>query len=58
MRASLQVLASTITRLPALQGCFYEGYMATGNASDATDAAIQENIIAVGYSGWTPAVVY
>ena len=32
--------------------------MATGNASDATDAAIQENIIAVGYSGWTPAVVY
>jgi len=31
------------------EGNFYEGYMATGYASDATDAAIQANIIAVGY---------
>jgi hypothetical protein len=31
------------------QGNFYEGFMATGYASDATDAAIQANIIAVGY---------
>ena len=26
--------------------------MATGVASDETDAAIQANIVAVGYSGW------
>ena len=30
-------------------GNFYEGFMASGYASDATDAAIQTNIIAVGY---------
>ena len=30
-------------------GNFYEGFMASGYASDATDAAIQANIIAVGY---------
>lgn len=30
-------------------GNFYEGYMTTGYASDATDAAVQQNIIAVGY---------
>ena len=29
--------------------------MATGIASDATDAAVQANIVAVGYSGWSPA---
>ena len=29
--------------------------MATGVASDTTDAAIQKNIVAVGYSGWSPA---
>ena len=33
-------------------GNFYEGFMATGFASEATDAAIQANIVAVGYSGW------
>jgi hypothetical protein len=33
-------------------GNFYEGFMATGYASDETDAAIQANIIAVGYSGF------
>ena len=31
------------------EGNFYEGFMARGYASDATDAAIQANIIAVGY---------
>merc|ERR1712039_9708 len=31
------------------EGNFYEGFMATGYATDATDAAIQANIIAVGY---------
>ena len=35
------------------KGNFYEGFMATGYASDATDAKIQENIVAVGYSGFT-----
>ena len=30
-------------------GNFYEGFMASGYASDATDTAIQGNIIAVGY---------
>lgn len=33
-------------------GNFYEGFMATGYASDATDEAIQANIVAVGYSGF------
>ena len=31
------------------EGNFYEGFMASGYASDATDEAIQANIIAVGY---------
>jgi hypothetical protein len=31
-------------------GCFYEGYMTTGTTSDATDAAVQENIVAARYS--------
>lgn len=35
------------------QGNFYEGFMATGVASEATDEAIQANIVAVGYSGFT-----
>ena len=41
------------------EGNFYEGFMATGYASDVTDAAIQANTIAVGYqaSGSTPSVV-
>ena len=31
------------------EGSFYEGFMATGASSAATDDAIQKNIIAVGY---------
>ena len=31
------------------EGNFYEGFMATGYASAATDAAVQANIVAVGY---------
>ena len=31
------------------QGNFYEGFMATGDTSDATDEAVQANIVAVGY---------
>lgn len=27
--------------------------MATGVTSDTTDAAIQKNIVSVGYSGWS-----
>jgi hypothetical protein len=34
------------------QGCFYEGIMATGIASEATDEAIQANIVATQYSGF------
>jgi hypothetical protein len=30
-------------------GTLYEGFMASGVTADATDAAIQENIVAVGY---------
>merc|ERR1712151_1344310 len=31
------------------QGTFYEGFMVTGATSDATDEAVQANIVAVGY---------
>jgi hypothetical protein len=31
------------------QGNFYEGFMATGATTDATDDAVQANIVAVGY---------
>ena len=31
------------------EGNFYEGFMATGYASAETDAAVQANIVAVGY---------
>jgi hypothetical protein len=34
-------------------GSLDEGFMATGVASDATDAAVQANIVAVGYSGFS-----
>lgn len=35
-------------------GCFYEGVMVSGVTTDATDDAVQQNIIAVGYSSWAP----
>jgi len=31
------------------EGSFYEGYMATGYTSEATDAKVQANIVAAGY---------
>ena len=36
------------------EGNFYEGYIASGVTSAATDEAVQSNIIAVGYTtmGW------
>jgi hypothetical protein len=37
-------------------GTFYEGAMTTGYASDATDNAIQQNIIAAGYGSGATAV--
>ena len=30
-------------------GCFYEGYMVTGCTTDATDEAVQANIVSVAY---------
>jgi hypothetical protein len=44
------ILATGGDNSNSAEGNFYEGYMATGYASDATDAAIQANIIAVGYT--------
>ena len=37
------------------EGNFYEGFMATGYASDTTDDAIQANIIAVAYQDMSAA---
>ena len=31
-------------------GCFYEGYMTAGDTTDATDEAVQANIVAARYS--------
>ena len=46
------ILATGGDNSNSAKGNFYEGFMATGTASEETDAAIQENIIAVQYSGW------
>ena len=43
------VLATGGDQSNSAEGNFYEGFMATGCASDATDAKIQANIVAVGY---------
>jgi len=43
------ILATGGDNSNSAEGNFYEGFMTTGNASDATDAAVQANIIAVGY---------
>jgi hypothetical protein len=47
------ILATGGDNSNSARGNFYEGFMATGYASEATDAAIQANIVAVGYSGWS-----
>merc|ERR1719188_139527 len=36
------------------QGSFYEGVMTKGYSSDATDAAVQANIVAAGYKELPP----
>jgi hypothetical protein len=38
------------------QGTFFEGAMTSGYPSDATDAAVQANIVAAGYGSSTPIV--
>jgi hypothetical protein len=43
------VLATGGDQSHTAEGNFYEGFMATGYASDATDAKIQANIVAVIY---------
>ena len=43
------ILATGGDQSNSAQGNFYEGFMAKGVASGATDAAIQANIISVGY---------
>jgi hypothetical protein len=43
------ILATGGDNSNSAMGSFYEGFMTTGYASDATDAAVQANIIAVGY---------
>jgi len=47
------ILATGGDQSNSAKGNFYEGFMATGYASDETDAKIQKNIIAVKYSGFT-----
>ena len=46
------VLATGGDQSNGASGNFYEGFMTAGYASEATDAAVQANIVAVGYSGW------
>ena len=43
------ILATGGDNSNSAEGNFYEGFMATGYATDATDVKIQANIIAVGY---------
>ena len=48
------ILATGGDNSNSAKGNFYEGFMATGYATDATDAAVQANIVGVGYSGFLP----
>jgi len=43
------ILATGGDNSNSAEGNFYEGIMATGYATDATDAAVHANIVAVGY---------
>ena len=43
------ILATGGDNSNSAEGNFYEGIMVTGDTTDATDALIQQNIIAVGY---------
>ena len=46
------ILATGGDNSNSAKGNFYEGFMASGYASAETDAKIQANIVAVGYSGF------
>ena len=43
------ILATGGDNSNSAEGNFYEGFMASGFASDETDEAVQANIVAVGY---------
>jgi len=43
------ILATGGDNSNSAMGCFYEGVMVTGVTSDATDEAVQANIVAVAY---------
>jgi hypothetical protein len=43
------ILATGGDNSNSAEGNFYEGFMATGYATDATDTKLQANIVAVGY---------
>jgi hypothetical protein len=46
------ILATGGDNSNSAKGTFYEGFMARGYAKAETDTLIQENIVAVGYSGF------
>ena len=48
------ILATGGDNSNSAQGCFYEGIMVSGVTTDATDEAVQSNVIAVKYSNWAP----
>jgi len=48
------ILATGGDNSNSAKGNFYEGFMATGYATEETDAKIQANIVGVGYSGFRP----
>jgi len=50
------ILATGGDNSNSAKGNFYEGFMATGYATEETDAKIQANIVGVGYSGFRPPV--
>ena len=43
------ILATGGDNSNSAMGCFYEGYMTTGDTTDVTDDAVQANIVAVAY---------
>ena len=50
------ILATGGDNSNSAKGDIYEGFMATGYATEETDAKIQANIVRVGYSGFLPPV--
>ena len=54
LSAAAPAAAAAADNSNSAMGCFYEGVMVRGVTTDATDAAVQANIVAVGYSSWAP----